>query len=783
MVTVDPRLEGMYRKATELVGIDKPKKELAKRLLEQECLSPSRQQSNIISIVGFGGLGKTTLANLLLQDFKENFDCHIFVSVSLNPDIMRIFKNILLQLDYKKCLLTDEPWEMKQHIDKIIELLRDKRYLCVIDDLWKESAWDTIKLAFQDGHTGSRIIITTRSKIVAEHVGGGVYELKPLSDDDSRKLLSKRIFDTHDGCPPSLVEVTGKILKKCGGVPLAIITTASLLASKPMCSVEWEKLNKSIGFGHGNSLHVDNMRKILSLSYNDLPFHLKSCLLSLNKYIEDQVIEKDVLILSWIAEGFIIEETQPAGTSLQEVGENYFNELINRSLIQPVHRPVHRRPLDRYTEVGVDVHACRVHDMVLELINQLSSEEGFVTTLLLEDGQQASALTSAVQKRKIRRLSIHNSNKSDASPEAREQLSKVRSLDIFGRVRSIPPLSSFHVLRVLQVDDCSDLESNHLNNLGKLRHLRYLRLHCLQVSELPESIGDLESLETLDIRRAYIWQEILLPLSFGKLGKLVRLLSERVKLPDGVTLKNMKSLQELVGILVTLHAVSEIGKLRQLKVLVFGIILNNFCKSDMELIPKCLQMCPSLQVLFIVQAPTREYSLDFLRQVPSGLQKFVSDAFFQETFPRWINSSLSCLTILSITLCGMHILPEHLDKLAALPSLRFLGLSVLHANSRKQEHIVFPSRTSTFLCLTEFQFDCRMMFLKFRHGAIRKLHRLVLKFDARMTTNFDYGLENLPSLRHVVVQLRKDFPEAQDDISKAINDHPNHPSLDLSFFS
>jgi hypothetical protein len=108
-------------------------------------------------------------------------------------------------------------------------------------------------------------------------------------------------------------------------VPLTIITTASLLASKPMCSVEWEKVNKSIGFGfgsgsgHKNSLDVDKMRKILSLSYNDLPFHLKTCLLSLSKYPEDQVIEKDALILSWIAEGFIKVETQPAGTSLQEI--------------------------------------------------------------------------------------------------------------------------------------------------------------------------------------------------------------------------------------------------------------------------------------------------------------------------------------------------------------------------------------------------------------------------------------------------------------------------------
>jgi Leucine-rich repeat (LRR) protein len=448
----------------------------------------------------------------------------------------------------------------------------------VIDDLWTGSAWDAIKLAFQDGHPGSKIIITTRNKTVAEHVGSGVYELKPLSDDDSRKLLHKRIFDndTDEECPPSLGEVAGKILKKCGGVPLATITTASLLASKPMCLEEWEKVNKSIGSGHENSDDVDKMRKILSLSYNDLPFHLKTCLLSLSKYPEDQVIEKDILIWSWVAEGFITEETeQPARTSLQEIGESYFSELLNRSLIQPVHRSLYS-----YLDMGVEVMpACQVHDMALELINQLSAVEGFVTTLFSEDSQQGSTLASAVQKRKIRRLSLHNNSiESFASPNkaSREQLSKVRSLDIFGKVKSIPPLLSFRVLRVLQVDDCCGLDNHDLNDLGKLRLLRFLRLHGLKISELPESIGELESLETLDIRRAYIRQEILLPVSFGKLGKLVRLLGDRVKVPDGVTLENMKSLQELVGILVTLHAVTEIGKLIQLRVLGFIVILIFF---------------------------------------------------------------------------------------------------------------------------------------------------------------------------------------------------------------
>ncbi|KAF8690505.1 hypothetical protein HU200_040863 [Digitaria exilis] len=301
VAAVDPRLEAMYRNATELVGIHRPKNELAKRIFDQEC--SSRKQPYIISIVGFGGLGKTT-----------------------------------------------------------------------------------------------------------QYVGGDVYKLEPLSNYDSKLLLNKRIFDAEDGCPPSLREVTGKILKKCGGVPLAIISTASLLASKPRHLQEWEKVKNSIGFGLEKNPDVEKMKNLLCLSYNDLQPHFKTCLLYLSKYPEDTTIRKDVLVLSWLAEGFITHHGEPSGKSLQEIGEGYFNELINRSLIQPVYN---NNPFNNYNTLDMisetEVHACQVHDMMLELINQLSAEEGFVTTLL-SDGQQAS--TTPVQRRKIRRLSLHNSSKS-----------------------------------------------------------------------------------------------------------------------------------------------------------------------------------------------------------------------------------------------------------------------------------------------------------------------------------------------------------------------------------
>uniref|UniRef100_A0A0E0MNE5 AAA+ ATPase domain-containing protein n=1 Tax=Oryza punctata TaxID=4537 RepID=A0A0E0MNE5_ORYPU len=738
VVDVDPRLEAMYRKATELVGISRPKDELTKQLLEHD--TSSRQQSNIISIVGFGGLGKTTLANSLLHELKANFHCRFFVSVSLNPDINKIFKNILLQLDEKKYAHIDEAWDTKQLIDKIRDFLNNRRFLCVIDDVWKESAWDTIKLAVQDAKLGSKIIVTTRNKGVAEYAGGDIYEMKPLSDDDSRHLFYKRIFDSNDDCPADLCGVTEKILKKCGGVPLAIITTACLLASKPRNSQEWDKVNKSISFGLEDSLDVGRMRKILSLSYNDLPFHLKTCLLSLSKYPEDELIRKDVLIWSWLAEGFITEETQPAGTSLQEIGESYFSELINRSLIQPMDRSCYLE------DEKVDV--CKVHDMVLELINQLSAEEDFVRTYL-SDGQQAGKRTCTAQKMKIRGLSLHNSNKSYTSQEEREQLSKVRSLTVFGK--AIPPLSSFHVLRVLQLEDCSGMDKNHLKDLGKLLLLRFLRLGHYSATKLPESIGKLESLETLDIRgasKSYLVKshKVMFPMSFVKLRKLVRLFAGRVKLAQGMMLRDMKSLQEL-EVDATLEEdqnirVSEIHSNVYTKV-------NQFARPGYE-----ISWC------------THRHTTDSFRS--------------PKVFPSWINSSmLSRLTTLSIRLTFEYLQPDHLDRLAELPSLRFLRLNFPTVSKGRQQKLTIHRGACAFRSLNHFHFYSNSMMPSFQLGAMPHLERLyfIIRIHLVRGDLNDFGLENLHSLRHVTICSSGEENKAV--VEEALKDYPNQAAIEL----
>ena len=226
--------------------------------------------------------------------------------------------------------------------------------------------------------------IATIAKSCCSPHHGTVYELRPLSEADSISLFYKRIFGSEDLCPINLKDVATEIIKKCGGLPLAIITMASLMTTKLDRREEWVSVCNSIGLGLQN-YRVEEMERILSLSYNDLPYHLKTCLLYLSMYPEDYKVDMFRLVRRWIAEGFVKFES---GRSLVDEGKSYFNELINRSLIQPV-------------SIGLDgqATACRVHDMILDLIVSKAVEENFITPI-------GGPMQTLVSQEKVRRLSI-----------------------------------------------------------------------------------------------------------------------------------------------------------------------------------------------------------------------------------------------------------------------------------------------------------------------------------------------------------------------------------------
>ncbi|KAM0887367.1 hypothetical protein ACQ4PT_029092 [Festuca glaucescens] len=177
-----------FQKATELFGTEEKSLGIVRMLTDGDEVF--KKQLKMISIVGFGGLGKTTLANLVYQKLWVDFDCGAFVSISLNPDMEKVFKSLLYQFDKDKYknIMEEAAWSEIQLISEIRDFLQKKRYLVLINDIWDKSVWKNITCALIENECGSRV--------------GGVYQLKPLSTSDSRKLFNKRIFEIEDKCLP-----------------------------------------------------------------------------------------------------------------------------------------------------------------------------------------------------------------------------------------------------------------------------------------------------------------------------------------------------------------------------------------------------------------------------------------------------------------------------------------------------------------------------------------------------------------------------------------------------
>ncbi|XP_051228043.1 disease resistance protein Pik-2-like [Lolium perenne] len=722
--TIDPRLPALYEDVSKLVGIERPAGEIVKWLNEGE--GASKQRLKVLSVVGVGGLGKTTLANTVYHMLLGQFQCRAFVSVSFTPDIKKIFCSILRQVSGEDCANSDD-WDVKELVDHIRDFLKDKRYFIIIDDIWDQNVWAILKVALIESNCGSRIITTTRKVDVAESCcygfNGRVYDLAPLSHEDSKKLFYKRIFHYEDEHPIELEEVSEKILKKCAGLPLAIITIASLLASKPTKTNElWYRVLNSIGSGHENSPSVENMRGILSLSYSDLPPHLKTCLLYLSIFPEDHMINRDKLIWRWIAEGFIHEKQRG---NLYEQGENYFNELINRNMIQPVDTDTHG-----------SAKTCHVHDMVLDLISSLATEENFVTIL---GGQQPLSVGG-----KIRRLSFQQKKGEHTMTETPMDLSHVRLLLVLrSAMDMIPSLLSFQVLRVLELEECQHLDSHLLKDITSLLHLRYLGLGSTYITEIPKEIGNLQWLQTLDLRETKINE---LPSSIVQLRQLVRLyVSIRTRVPAGIG--NMRSLEELsrINISESPKLMKELGALTELRVL--EIWANVWDKSYEDPIVESLSSLHKIQILSIFAS---DVSLDFLSKgwVPTCLRTFWAwDSPFS-VLPKWINDSLQSLSIRV-----KKIQQKHVQILGGLPALHFLELLV---TEHPEEKMVIGLE-NTFRCLTEFAFECRAAGLIVAQGSLQRLQRLRLDFGVRETKDlygdFDFGLENLSSIRRVRIDI------------------------------
>lgn len=644
------------------------------------------------------------------------------------------------------------------------------RYFIVIDDVWRTHDWKVVMSALPENSSCSRIIVTTRitdvGKSCCSNLGEQIHYMEPLDDVDSRRLFLKRIFHNEDRCPVQLEDVSDRILNKCGGLPLAIITLASLLGSKSENKDQWELVLHSIGSTHESGSDLQVLREILQFSYRDLPYHLRTCLLYMSMYPENSEIEREQLTHRWIAEGFIIEKF---GQSLKQISDNYFTELINRSLIQPI-------------DIGVDgtPRACRIHDMVLELLTLLAIEENFVTIL---DINKCNLLPE-----KIRRLSLH-SNYAEGHEVIQVTTSSkahVRSLCSFGSVKKIPELFGFHALRILDLEGCEWLENHHIRDIGGLFQLKYLRFRLAKISKLPEEIGTLKYLETLDLRQCYHIRE--LPSTIIQLRKLVRLQVEfYVLFPSKIG--DMESLEELSNVYYCnnpVEFVEQLGKLTKLRRLAIGYqqLVEN-CDD----IGKCNDIFVSsvgrlgkhnLQSLSINCEDSMLNSLmgshlTYLRELNIGsMVSGVSNTL----------AAHSNLTELSINIAWMQ--EEDICNLSALPAMLCLRLLLSHT---PREELIIGDKGFQHLKHLFIRCDGGGTGIKFAPYAMPQVQQLWFVFKARGVAlkdgGVDTGIQHLSSLREVDILVgcdgatKSDVETAEAAMRSAVALLPNRPTLGI----
>uniref|UniRef100_A0A0A9BBB9 Uncharacterized protein n=1 Tax=Arundo donax TaxID=35708 RepID=A0A0A9BBB9_ARUDO len=769
-IQIDPRLPALYVEADRLVGIDGPREKIIEWMNKDDSIKKLR----VVSIVGFGGLGKTTLANQVFNKIKAQFDSTAFVPVSRNPMIKKILTDMLKELGSSVDTSDDE----RQLINKLRAHLQDKRYLIVVDDIWSKDAWKSVKSALPENSLCSRIITTTRLTDVAQSccscLEGYVHKIQPLSDEDSKKLFYKRVFRSEHSCPPHLEEVSQAIIKKCHGLPLAIITIASLLANKNSdAKYDWEGVEDSMA----SALNSEKVGDILLLSYYDLPYHLKTCFLYLSVFPEDYRIPREELIWMWIAEGFI---TQMKGYSLEQIGENYFNDLINRSLIQPIGVQYDGR-----------AYYCRVHDMVLDLIISLSTQENFMTRI--EEQEYKSSSNS------IRRLSLlSNCVGKEVMQEIMEKCLHIPSLVILhGLDKHTPHISKFQYLRVLVLEPGSGhLGNQHIKYIGSFIQLKYLEIRG-GITELPDQIGNLQNLQTLDIGGSLTIKK--LPLTIGRLQNLVRLLTGdlliSVHVPDEIG--NLQALQVL-SFVSSYNSVNFAGQLRRLTNLrVLGMRLHGSAElgdHDMGRYQEALQTSLTLLGKHGLKSleiecynyPAADKLMDSWSCDAPCLQKLVCRwGFFRRIPPRMV----SLVNLAHLEIWVEQIKQEDLCILGGIPTLLYVTLE-----SREAPGGRLTIGSQQFYCLKEFNFNSngkgglRMVCEQEAMPTLRSL-RLHLHFsekEAESEIGFEFSFEHLASLEQLNVRIvcvgatRSRVEAAEAAIRNTVGIHPGRPTLEIS---
>lgn len=505
-------------------------------------LKEDTEHPDIITIVGMPGLGKSTLAGYIFRDpsIQDEFPKRIWVNVSkFSPKevFLSILKEIVdrtediagdesgkraiegSQRRRKFSKVVDKVHSMNERIlgnkvandhrvfsteaDKLqsmdeVELgkrvkghLEDEsKFLIVMDDVWMGEDWKSISSALPTTNRRCKILITSRDEEVASaNKKRPPFRMRRLSKTESVELLQYEVFG-EPRWKPEFGDHGELIAEKCKGLPLAIVVMGGIIRKKFLTIADYAaKVNAWNTFsGRVGDYLVDDsdniIDRVISLSYDSLPDHLRACFLYFGMFPEDVEIPTWKLFEMWIAEGFVQEKPR---FSKDEIAESYLDELIIRSLVT----------IDK-TSFDGKVKAVRIHDTIRAFcLNKAKKDrENFFEEITKVDGNFTPLVNN---DRSHRRLSIHSNisqfiSSKPHGPRVRsfvcvsEEISELKPIHV-----SVIP-KGFKLLRVL---DMKPITYPKLpSNMHDLLHLRYIHL-SFDSAILPRSFSKLWNIQTL----------------------------------------------------------------------------------------------------------------------------------------------------------------------------------------------------------------------------------------------------------------------------------------------
>ncbi|VVA36507.1 PREDICTED: putative disease resistance [Prunus dulcis] len=636
-------------------GRDGDKEKLMKLLLSDDA---SDKDVSVITIVGMGGVGKTTLAQLLYNDekVKEHFNLRTWAYVSEAFDVTRVTKTLLESVSSKA-------YDNKDLSFLQVELgqqIKGKKFLFVLDDLWNENYGDLslLQRPFASGASGSWVIVTTRNESVAARIRTvPIHFLEQLSNEDCWLLLSKHAFENgNSSAHLELEEVGKKIASKCNGLPLAAETLGGLLRFNTNFE-EWNSiLNSNIW-----ELPPEKCNTIpaLRLSYCYLPTHLKRCFAYCSIFPKGYKFQKEDIVLLWVAESLIPQAESEK--SMEELTKKYFDDLLSRSFFQ-------RSRNEKFT----------MHDLINDLAMSMSRE----SCLRWEGGESHEVL------KKVRHLS-YAIGQFDCAAKF-EPLYEVKHLRTFlplGRERGtyyiskkvlhelLPNLTCLRVLKLSNYGNIVELP----HSIGNLIHLRHLDLSNTAIKRLPTTICTLYSLQTLLLVGCESLFE--LPADMRKLINLRNLDCSGTQIEEmPLEMSRLKSLRTLTTFVVGKSTGSTIGELGELSHLggKLSILKLDNVVDGRDALQANLKNKQDLKDLELAwgskEADHSEKLRDVLDKLQPGmnLEKLTIKHYGGTSFPNWLgHSALNKIKVLRLEGCRYCF---ELPPLGQLPSLKELNI-------------------------------------------------------------------------------------------------------------